>query len=180
MTALTASKPRGIPSPIIAIVLVLMAETMLFAGLIGACVLMRSRAPGAWPPADLPRLPWGVTLANTLALLATVPMLSSGVARVSSPLVLASAGLGFLFLIVQGFEWTRMLAWRAADPAYTGMFDALIGTHALHVLAGAIALTWVALTMRRLEDPTMRLKVTTTYWYFVVAVWPILYALVYR
>ncbi len=73
-----------------------------------------------------------------------------------------------------------MLGWRGSDAAYTGIFDALVGTHALHVFGGAVALLWAGLTTRRSNDETLRLQVTATYWYFVVGVWPVLYGLVYH
>jgi heme/copper-type cytochrome/quinol oxidase subunit 3 len=170
---------KGIDSAILGMVLVLMAETMLFAGLIGACVLLRARSTGAWPPDDLPRLPTLVTLANTLALLASVPLLTLGTQRRRRGLILAAAALGALFLAIQGAEWARMLTWQGgSDAAYGGIFYALIGVHALHVLGGAAALLWAGLTLSR-SSPT-RLKVCGMYWFFVVAVWPVLYGVIYH
>src|SRR6185437_12608384 len=93
-------------SAVLAMVLVLMAETMLFAGLIGASVMMRGRSM-VWPPADLPRLPWPVTLATTGALLASAVVLASSMRRK----VLLAAMLGAAFAGVQAVEWARMLGW---------------------------------------------------------------------
>jgi heme/copper-type cytochrome/quinol oxidase subunit 3 len=161
-------------------VLLLMAETMLFAGLIAACVLLRTRTFAIWPPADLPRLPSGVTLAGTLLLLASAPALAAATQGRRKRWVLVAAVLGATFLTVQSIEWIHMLGWRPQDDAaYAGIFYALIGIHGLHVLGGLAALVWTALTPTAPTAP-LRLKVCAMYWYFVVAVWPVIYGLVYH
>ena len=43
-----------------AVVMLLVAETMFFSGLIGAYLVFRGAAP-LWPPPNLPRLPLAVT-----------------------------------------------------------------------------------------------------------------------
>ena len=50
--------------------MLLVAETMFFAGLIGAYLVFRFGTP-VWPPPNLPRLPLAVTWVNTLVLMAS-------------------------------------------------------------------------------------------------------------
>ena len=138
---------------------------------------MKEKTPA--PPADLPRLPAYLTLANTLLLLASSVVLATGLKREGGPAVLAAAGMGALFLAVQSVEWLRMLTWDGAHGTYGGMFFALIGTHAAHVLGGAVALFWAGLTARP-GDGRMRLRVCGLYWYFVLAVWPVIYGIIYH
>ena len=171
------ARPK-LESSIVAMVLVLMAETMLFAGLIGACVMMRGRAM-VWPPVDLPRLAWWVTIATTSALLSSAVILASQGLAARRSSVLLTAFMGAVFFGVQAIEWTRMLKWNGARGVYAGVFFSLIGVHGLHVLAGVIALTWAGWTMGRPGD-ALRLKVCGMYWYFVVAVWPVLYVIIYH
>ena len=168
-----------IESAVLAIVLLLMAESMLFAGLLTACALVRSRAVGLWPPIDLPRFPWPVTLATTFALLATVPLVSFGRAYRRQPLLLAATSLGGVFLAVHGLEWVRMLSRSSVAGSYGAIFYCLVGVHALHVLGGLVALSWATCTMHH-PNTAVRLKVCGMYWYFVVAVWPVIYAMVYH
>ncbi len=170
---------KRIESAVLAMVLLLMAESMLFAGLLAACVLIRSRSLGMWPPVDLPRLPLPVTLTTTLTLLATVPLVSVGRQRRSFSLLFTAMILGGVFLIVHGTEWARMLAWHGVAGSYGAIFYSLVGVHALHVLGGLAALTWATCTLHH-ENSDLRLKVCGMYWFFVVAVWPVIYGLVYH
>jgi cytochrome c oxidase subunit 3 len=154
-----------------------MAEAMLFAGMLGACLMMRGVGP--WPPPDLPRLPWPVTVANTLALICSAFVLASGMQGPRRGRVLIAGFLGLFFCSVQASEWARMLNWRGVHGAYGGLFYTVIGTHALHVLGGVLALLWAAVKIGQPRD-ALRLKVCGMYWYFVVAVWPFIYAMVYH
>ena len=66
--AATAAPPLS--NTRIAMVVVIAGESMLFAGLIGMYLVFRLSRP--WPPADLPRLPLGLTFLNTLVLFASL------------------------------------------------------------------------------------------------------------
>jgi heme/copper-type cytochrome/quinol oxidase subunit 3 len=171
-------------------VLFLFTETMFFAGLISAFIVLRGQAP-IWPPPGQPRLPVAVTGASTVVLLAsgfmTVGALRAvrrGAARV--PLWIAcTVGLGFLFLAVQGVEWARLLGFglTTRSGVYGATFYAIIGIHAAHVVA---ALAFLFVVWRRTgrvlatveRDGGVRLA--AMFWLFVVAVWPLLYALLYE
>ena len=65
---------------------------------------------------------------------------------------------------------------------YGGAFFVLIGCHALHV---ASALVWVMVIWFRNRHPeacmtrSLGTSLCSLYWYYVVAVWPVLYAAVY-
>jgi cytochrome c oxidase subunit 3 len=168
---------RKLESAVLGMLLLLMAEAMLFAGMLGACLMMRGVGP--WPPPDLPRLPWVVTAANTLALICSAFVLASGMQGPRRGRVLLAGFLGLFFCCVQATEWARMLHWRGVHGAYGGLFYTVIGTHALHVLGGVLALLWAAVKIGQPRD-ALRLKVCGMYWYFVVAVWPFIYAMVYH
>src|ERR671918_296884 len=96
----------------------------------------------------------------------------------------AAAALGIVFLLVQGYEWARLVGYglTMASGAYGATFYTLIGVHALHVVG---ALVWVAIVRagvkrgRFLEPPAAGLGACALYWHFVVALWPILYVTVY-
>jgi heme/copper-type cytochrome/quinol oxidase subunit 3 len=69
-----------------------------------------------------------------------------------------------------------------SSSAYGSTFYTLIGTHGAHVL-GAVG--WLAVVLaaagRGRYTPSAHVGLTTCtmYWHFVVAVWPVLYVLVY-
>lgn len=179
------------PPAVIATLLVIAADVMLFAGLLFAFWVLRLAEP-VWPPPLQPRLPLGVTAVNTLVLLAS----SAGIARAVRALyardrsglvrgLASGALLGGLFLLVQGFEWTRLIGFglTAGSSIYGGLFYTVIGAHALHVVA---ALAWVGVTLRGarrgrpfLGDRSAPVRACALYWHFVVALWPVLYVCVY-
>ncbi len=167
----------------------LLAETMFFAGLISAYLVLRSGFD-VWPPPGQPRLPWEATACGSFLLFSSGAMLFA-VRRFARRgqwismrrTMAATLGLGSGFLLIQGFEWTRLLGFglRAKNSVYAGTFYLLIGCHGLHVVAGLAYLLYVS---RRLGpasslSPGKRLAPALTYWTFVVALWPLLYGLVY-
>lgn len=166
------------------------AETMLFASLVGGFLVLRVGAV-LWPPPLQPRLPLLLTGLNTLCLLAssvtmaraTRALWRGDLARLRRGLAL-SAGLGAVFLMVQGYEWARLIGFglRVSSGAYGGTFYTLIGAHGAHVLGALAWLTTVLVGVRagRLgPNRPMPVAVCAMYWHYVVALWPILYLLVY-
>ena len=175
---------------VLATLFVIGGEIMLFGGLIFSFLIIRVAAP-VWPPPLEPRLPVGVTAANTVVLLwSSVAMIAAGRARARGDrrsfvrgLALA-AGLGCLFLAVQGFEWFRLISFglTASSGVYGGTFYTLIGAHAAHVM---IALAWLAVVVVRaarghfMAPRAATVTACAMYWHFVVGLWPILYVSVY-
>lgn len=170
-------------------VLFLGTETMVFGGLISAFVILRAGA--AWPPPGEPRLPAAVSAVSTLFLLA------SGIAmfRARSAIqtndrrslhrwLLAAALLGSGFLAVQGSEWLRLVSFGLTlqSSLYGATFYTLVGVHGLHVTGGLAGLLFVLHRVRSGRYSAERhsgIEICWLYWSFVVAVWPVLYVLVY-
>lgn len=174
----------------LAMIIVVGTECMFFAGLIGAYLVFRLAA-AQWPPADLPRLPLGVTALNTFVLFSSVlPMTRAlrAVRRVD-PRALVSgvrrtAVMGLAFLVVQGVEWARLVdhGFTLASGTYGATFYVLIGCHALHVLVAVTWLAVVALLAARGRFTRSRhagLEMCAWYWYFVCGLWAVLFPLVY-
>src|SRR6266516_7100748 len=91
------------------------AETMFFAGLVGAFLVYRM-ANETWPPMAMPRLPVEVTGINTLILLysAVTMWRANRAIRVGQQQALRrmlrnTAVLGVIFLTVQGSEWVKLI-----------------------------------------------------------------------
>jgi heme/copper-type cytochrome/quinol oxidase subunit 3 len=162
-----------VPSGLLGMAIFVATEAMFFAALISAFVVLRVQALD-WPPFDQPRLPVGVTGVNTAILL---------LSGCTMHLALRSVR-GALFLAIQGYEWVQLVGFglTTSSSLYGATFYALVGAHGLHVLAALVAL--VAVTVRGHRGHYGRVEHTGLamchlYWLFVVAVWPILYALVY-
>ncbi|HEY7650902.1 MAG TPA: cytochrome c oxidase subunit 3 [Methylomirabilota bacterium] len=175
---------------VLATMFLIAGEVMFFAGLVSAFLVLRVGA-AVWPPPLQPRLPVGVTGLNTLVLIASsvavfvaMRALRRGERRAATRSLQTAAGLGVAFLIVQGYEWLRLVHFglTVSSSTYGATFYTLIGTHGVHVLG---ALLWLALMLRGLsrgrftEGRTAPVRACAIYWHFVVTLWPFLYVLVY-
>jgi len=89
-----------------------------------------------------------------------------------------------IFLAVQGFEWARLIHFglTVSSSVYGSLFYTIIGFHALHVFGGWVWLIAVWLRARGAkitQRNSVGLQICAMYWVFVVALWPVLYGLVY-
>jgi len=174
----------------LAVIMMLAAELMFFAGLIGAFLVFRLSAT-VWPPPFQPRLPLGVTGVNSLILLFSaltmhwaVSAAAAGTAQKLFRNLSITALLGALFLLIQGYEWVRLVHFglTTSSSVYGGLFYALIGAHGVHVFGGLIwllAVCWQAQHGRFTTKNFVGVQTARMYWTFVVALWPVLYGLVY-
>lgn len=165
------------------------AETMLFTGLIGAYLVFRFGSV-AWPSAQL-YLPVGVTWVNTFVLLFSCYTMHQAIKAVQADnqqkLVRELSITGFLgitFLSVQGYEWTKLIrdGLTISTGIYGATFYTLIGCHATHVLAAVIWLlivVWQARQGRFSPHRHVGVEICGMYWYYVGALWVVLFALVY-
>jgi len=175
---------------LLATIFLIGGETMLFAGLVASFWVLRVSAP-VWPPPLQPRLPIGVTGANTMILLGSSAMIMAagralqGGARATAVRRLWFAALlGFTFLIVQGYEWLRLVGFGLTmhSSAYGSTFYTIVGAHAVHVLGALVWLTITATLLARgrfAGGRTGAVRACALYWHFVVALWPVLYVTVY-
>lgn len=174
----------------LAMVMLLGAESMFFAGLIGAFLVFRL-ASQTWPPPTLPSLPVEVTGVNTLILLYSAVTMWHAQRAVrqaqrqrGARLLGLTALLGVTFLAVQGYEWVRLVRFglTMTSGVYGATFYTLIGCHGLHVFGAVVWL--LSVLVRTLQGRYSAahytgLAVCGMYWYYVVALWPVLYGLVY-
>ena len=202
MTGGTLVMPRTtLPSPAeptappvsnarLAMIVVIAAESMLFVGLIGTFLVFRLAAR-VWPPADLPRLPLGVTTFNTLVLLSSVVPMSAALravrrddGRALGRALVQTALLGTTFLAIQGGEWVRLVrhGLTAGGSMFGATFYMLIGCHGVHVLTAVVWLLATVVLARAGRFTAARhaaLEMCAIYWYFVCALWLVLFPLVY-
>ena len=174
----------------LAMLMLLGAETMLFAVLLAAFFVLRAASP-VWPPANLPRLPLLITGMNTLVLLYSAVTMRSALramrrweSRKGARLLLLTIVLGSAFLAIQGYEWIQLVRYglTLAAGVYGASFYILIGSHGVHVLGAVIWLGVITLRAFQQDEITIRplgVAVCGMYWYYVVALWPVLFILVY-
>jgi len=187
----TGTLPPGRMEPAkLGILLFIIAEIMFFSGLISSFVVFRF-SPIQWPPPDQPRLPIEVTAVNTGILLISglTFFFAFGALKASKyplfkNLLTLTAVLGLTFLGVQGFEWVRLLHFGLTlhSSIFGGFFYCLVGVHAVHATGGLTALLWVlskAWKGSYSSQKSLGVEICELYWFFVVGLWPILFALVY-
>ena len=95
-----------------------------------------------------------------------------------------TSALGAFFLAIQGYEWIKLIHFglTLSSSVYGGLFYTLIGFHAFHVVVGLIWLLVVLVLAKRGRWSRQRhvgVQTCAMYWTFVVALWPLLYGLVY-
>ncbi len=156
--------------------------TMLFAAFTSAYIV---RSAGSdWIPLAVPPLLW---LNTAVILLSSVVMEIARRAFLAwRPVafrkwLLATAVLGVLFLTGQVAAWGQLAEqgiYLQSHP-HSSFFYVLTGVHAVHLLAGVLALLYVlalALRYRLTPGESSSPIICATYWHFVSAVW--LYLLV--
>ena len=183
---------RPISNARLAMLILLGAEIMFFAGLIGTFLVFRLGSVTWPPPSQIDvRLPIGVTGLNTIILLLSGYTMFQALRAIRQDRqkelrnwLFVTGLLGVVFLIVQGSEWIRLVhhGFTLSSGVYGSIFYVLIGCHALHVL---VAVFWLLAVLARAiagrfsVNHHVGVEVCAIYWAFVVVLWPILYVLVY-
>lgn len=152
---------------------------MMFVALTSA--YMVRRAAGNWYEFRLPN----IFLVNTVVILlsswtihASFNAFKQGREKLYKGLMLATAGLGVAFVILQYQGWVALNAMGATftiNPSSSFVY-VISGLHAAHVLGG-ITVLGVALThafvlpFRPTERRQLRFRLTVQYWHFVDLLW---------
>ena len=188
MTMAATARRDVVPSSVLGMLLLIGAEVMFFAGLISAFTIARAGAEGGrWTTPTAPLLPAMSTLSNTMALLASGVCVFMAHRRLkrqergAERLLLGACVLGTLFVVLQGREWLALLhqGLTIQSSGLGAFFYLIVGAHGLHAVIAIAALStaWWRLRVGTLTDGF--LFGTETFWYFVVLLWPIIYARVY-
>jgi len=164
------------------------AEVMFFSGAISAFTISRAGAlPGTWPVPGQPQLPAEATALNTALLILSGLILVgaqyffSKRSSLAPWLTLASWALGTAFVALQGVEWFALLTHglTLTSSRLGSFFYLIVGAHALHAIAALVVLGWAWWQMARGKLVASFFWGTQTFWYFVVLLWPVIYARVY-
>jgi len=164
----------------------LAATTMVFAAFTSAMVVRRGLS-GDWVSIHKPPVLWintVILLASSVALeLARRALRSRARERFNAWWTIGTA-LGVLFLGGQAMAWQQLRAsgvFISTNPS-SSFFYVLTAAHAMHLLAGVIALLYVNVQALRLSlGPGKRtaIDISTIFWHFLNALWIYLMALFY-
>lgn len=180
----------------VAMLVIVAFEAMLFVGMVGAFMLTRAAAGAAWPPPGQPWFPLGETAVNTAALLLSGALVFRAArtwdnpeARVG-PLLLTAIVLGGFFVFFQGIVWLNLIGegLTVTSSHHGKFFCIIVGMHAAHLVGALIFLgvVWLRLKPFRDDDiPPRGLLSSSAFsaarisWYFAVGIWPALYVCLY-
>jgi cytochrome c oxidase subunit 3 len=177
-----------VPSSVLGTLFFVVSEVMLFSGLMSAFTISKAGAlPGMWPVPGQPRLPAEATALNTVLLLLSgvVLIVAHRLFKKQSPIAhwvtLAAWALGAGFVALQGVEWAGLLSQglTLTSSPLGSFFYLIVGGHAAHAVIALAALGFAWLQMARGKLTPGFFFGTQTFWYFVVLMWPVIYARVY-
>jgi heme/copper-type cytochrome/quinol oxidase subunit 3 len=174
--------------------LLLAIETSMFAILIATYFYLRQNFT-LWPPPvaqltatlrPLPELGYGT--ANTILLvLGCIPMVLTDLSarrddrRTSQIGLVICAICGFVALVLRSFEYSAVY-FRWDSNAYGSVVWFMLGMHMLHLMILTTETVLLAIwVFNREYDMKHRVDIVTVavYWYWVVAIWLVLYAIIY-
>jgi heme/copper-type cytochrome/quinol oxidase subunit 3 len=160
------------------VVLFLVADLMIFAGLLATYFTLR-QLPGQWPPA-------GVRLDETSAAVGTAMLAASSATMLFTTHYLARNAfttarvwlgatilLGTTFVLLTIHGWSTA-TFRIDSHAYGSVYFATTGFHALHVLAGVLLLVMLFFNMNAAAFERNRragAEAIGYFWHFVFAIW---------
>jgi cytochrome c oxidase subunit 1/cytochrome c oxidase subunit I+III len=161
--------------------LLLAIETSMFAILIATYFYLRQNFT-LWPP---PVAQLTATLRPLL--LGCIPMVFADLSARRGNRERAKIGLvicaivGFVALVLRGFEYSAVY-FRWDSNAYGSIVWFMLGMHMLHLMILTTETVLLAIWIFRREfDMKHRVDIVTVgvYWYWVVAIWVVLYAIIY-
>ncbi len=188
------SRGSQISMGMLAMMLFIGSEVMLFGSLFAAYFFVRFNVADQWPTLNEAgeqfELPKVITGVNTAILVASSFTLHWGEHRLKhfndrkglERGLLVTMLLGFTFLIIQINEYVH-LGFTPQSTAFGSAFYTLTGFHGLHVFVGLTLLTLCFIRVKKARDFTPEsatpLQGASLYWHFVDVVWILLYVLVY-
>ncbi len=166
----------------------IVSETMFFASLFFAWYYLRVTSGATWPPTGTEQPPLLPAVVNTVITLFsgfTMWYANRAIARDDKRGLIvgvaASAVLGLLFMAVQVVEFAE-LGRMAQQDAYGSMFIIVLFFHVARVLIG-VGLMGLVLMRAALGQFSSRRRLmvqgATWYWYFIVAVWLVVFVVLY-
>jgi heme/copper-type cytochrome/quinol oxidase subunit 3 len=181
----TTRSAAGIPTGRLAVWWVVVSEIVIFGGLLGSYIMHRL-AHDAFAQQAAHTNTW-IGAFNTLVLLTSSlsavlahQAAEHGDGKKAAKLLWYTIGGGFTFLIVKAFEWTMEIqhGFTITSSTFWSFYYCAAGLHALHVLAGAIIMMFVAADAAKNRE-LHRVELIGIYWHFVDVVWIFLFPLLY-
>ena len=180
----------GIPSGKLGMWVFLASEIMLFGAFISSYIVLRMGSPNFGVPSE-EILGRGLATFNTFVLitssftmvLALAAIQSNNIKRMVGYL-LATSGLGLVFLIIKFFEYSHKIheGLTISSALFGSFYYTMTGLHALHLVGGIVFIGYIirrGLQGKYSADHHGRVEYAGLYWHFVDLVWVILFPVFY-
>jgi len=175
----------GVPTGRLAVWWLIVSEVVLFGGLLGAYVMHRLGHPEWAEMAShtkplLGGLNTMVLLTSSLAAVLAHHAAENGDGKKAAKLLGFTILGGFMFLVIKSFEWTAEIqaGYTITAGGFWSFYYTAAGIHASHVIAGMIAMAFVAKDAAKGLE-LQRVEYVGLYWHFVDVVWIFLFPLLY-
>jgi len=181
----TTRTAAGMPTGKLAVWWVVASEIVIFGGLLGSYVMHRL-AHDAWAEQAAHTNTW-IGATNTLVLLTsslTAVLAHQAAEQGNGPkaakLLYATIGGAMTFVVIKAIEWTTEISagYTITSSTFWSFYYTAAGLHALHVIAGAIIMVFVASAAKKNLE-LHRVELIGIYWHFVDVVWIFLFPLLY-
>jgi cytochrome c oxidase subunit III len=181
----TTRSATGIPTGRLAVWWVLASEVVIFGGLLASYVMHRIGHP-EWATAAAHTNTW-IGAFNTFVLLSSSftavlahQAAEHGDGRTAGKFLFMTVGGAATFIMVKSAEWTHEIreGFTIQANGFWSFYYTAAGLHALHVIAGAIIMAFIARDAMKNRE-LQRVELIGIYWHFVDVVWIFLFPLLY-
>lgn len=193
-TTVTGTKPSRIQSTAnryrIGMWVAMASILMMFTALTSAYIV-RSGSSNDWQPLAMPRVMWlstALIIVSSITLETARRKLKEAFLSAHRRWLLASFGLGIAFLLSQLFAWRQLVRqgiYVSSNP-HSSFFYLLTATHGVHLVAGLMALLFMALRTRRSNPDELAIAkgqaaadAMALYWHFLDVLWVYLFVLLF-
>lgn len=181
----TTRSATGIPTGRLSIWWLMASEIVIFGGVLASYIMHRLGHTEFGDYASHTNVWAGgfntfVLLTSSLFAVLAHQAAENGDGKKAAKLLWATIGGGGIFLVVKSMEWTYEIShgYTLQSNAFWHFYYVAAGLHALHVIAGMIAMGIVATQAARNEE-LQRVELAGIYWHFVDVVWIFLFPLLY-
>ena len=181
----TTRSAAGIPTGLLAVWWVLASEIVIFGGLLGSYIMYRL-AHDAWSEQAAFTNVWigafntFVLLTSSLTAVLAHQAAEAGDGQLAAKRLYYTCIGAATFIGVKAFEWTTEIqhGFTITSNTFWSFYYTAAGLHALHVIAGAILMLFVAADAKKNRE-LHRVELIGIYWHFVDIVWIFLFPLLY-
>jgi Heme/copper-type cytochrome/quinol oxidase, subunit 3 len=182
-------RQRGMPTPLVGMLLFIASEVMFFGGLFAAYFNSRATHAAEWgPPGGHELEAWPLATILTLLLVTSSFTMQFGVAAIRRGdqaklrmWVGFTLLLGVLFLLGQLYDYST-LGFGISDGIFGTTFYTLTGFHGAHVFGGAVGMTILFARASQGQFSArnhVAVEAISMYWHFVDVVWIALFLTLY-